>query len=40
MVDGEKPGLGVDSRDEGKLRPTGRNDMLFVQKMTQMDERE
>ena len=29
MVDGEKPG--VDSRDEGKH--TGRNDLLFVEKM-------
>jgi len=30
MVDEEK--LGVDSRDEGKH--TGRNDLLFVDKMT------
>jgi len=30
MVDEEK--LGVDSRDEGKH--TGRNDLLFVNKMT------
>jgi len=29
MTDGEKPG--VDSRDEGKH--TGRNDLLFVEKM-------
>ena len=29
MVDGGKPG--VDSRDEGKH--TGRNDLLFVEKM-------
>ena len=29
MVDGEEPG--VDSRDEGKH--TGRNDLLFVEKM-------
>ena len=29
MVDGEKPGVG--SRDEGKH--TGRNDLLFVEKM-------
>jgi len=29
MADGEKPG--VDSRDEGKH--TGRNDLLFVEKM-------
>jgi len=29
VVDGEKPG--VDSRDEGK--DTGRNDLLFVEKM-------
>ena len=35
MVDGEKPG--VDSRDEGKH--TGRNDLLFVEKMMWMDER-
>ena len=30
MVDGEKPG--VDSIDDGKH--TGRNDMLYVEKMT------
>jgi len=35
MVDGEKPG--VDSRDEGKY--TGRNDLLFIEKMMWMDER-
>ena len=35
MVDGEKPG--VDSGDEGKH--TGRNDLLYVEKMMQMDER-
>jgi len=35
VVDGEKPG--VDSRDEGKH--TGRNDLLFVEKMMCMDER-
>ena len=35
MVDGEKPGVG--SRDEEKL--TGRNDLLFVEKMMWMDER-
>jgi len=35
MVDGGK--LGVDSRDEGKH--TGRNDLLFVEKMMQIDER-
>jgi len=29
VVDGEKPG--VDSRDDGK--DTGRNDLLFVEKM-------
>ena len=29
--------VGVDSRDEGKH--TGRNDLLFVEKMTWMDER-
>ena len=34
MVDGEKPG--VDSADEGKH--TRRNDLLFVQKMMQVDE--
>ena len=34
MVDGEKPG--VDSRDEGKH--TGKNDLLFVEKMMWMDE--
>ena len=34
MVDGGKPG--VDSRDEGKH--TGRNDLLFVEKMVWMDE--
>ena len=32
MVDGGKPG--VDSRDEGKH--TGRNDLLFVEKLTIM----
>ena len=35
MVDGGKPG--VDSRGEGKH--TGRNDLLFVEKMMQIDER-
>jgi len=35
VVDGEKPE--VDSRDEGKH--TGRNDLLFVEKMVGMDER-
>ena len=35
VVDGGKPG--VDSRDEGKH--TGRNDLLFVEKMMWMDER-
>jgi len=35
MVDGGK--LGVDSRDEGKH--TGRNDLLFIEKMMQIDER-
>ena len=35
VVDGEK--LGVDSRDEGKH--TGRNDLLFVEKMMWMGER-
>jgi len=35
MVDGEKPE--VDSRDEEKH--TGRNDVLFVKKIMQMDER-
>jgi len=34
VVDGEKPG--VDSRDEGKH--TGRNDLLFVEKLMQMDQ--
>ena len=34
MVDREKPG--VDSRDEGKH--TGRNDLLFVEKIMWMDE--
>ena len=34
-VDGGEPG--VDSRDEGKH--TGRNDLLFVEKMMWMDER-
>ena len=34
VVDGEKPG--VDSRDEGKH--TGKNDLLFVEKMMWMDE--
>jgi len=33
-VDGEKPG--IDSRDEGKH--TGRNDLLFVEKMVWMGE--
>ena len=33
-VDGGEPG--VDSRDEGKH--TGRNDLLFVEKMMWMDE--
>ena len=35
MVDGGEPG--VDSRDEAKH--TGRNDLLFVKKMTWMGER-
>jgi len=35
MVDGEMPG--VDSRDEEKH--TGRNDLLFVEKVMRMDER-
>ena len=35
MVNGGKPG--VDSKDKGKH--TGRNDLLFVEKMTWMDER-
>jgi len=35
IVDGGKPG--VDSRDEGKH--TGRNDLLFVEKMMWMDKR-
>ena len=35
MVDGEKPG--VDSKDAGKH--TGRNDLLFVEKMMWMGER-
>ena len=35
VVDGGKPG--VDFRDEGKH--TGRNDLLFVEKMMWMDER-
>jgi len=34
VVDREKPG--VDSRDEGKH--TGRNDLLFVEKIMWMDE--
>jgi len=34
VVDGGEPG--VDSRDEGKQ--TGRNDLLFVEKMMWMDE--
>jgi len=36
VVDGGKPG--VDSRDEGEH--TGTNDMLFVEKMMWMDERD
>ena len=35
VVDRGKPG--VDSRDEGKN--TGRNDLLFIEKMMCMDER-
>jgi len=35
MIDGRKPEVG--SRDEGK--PTGRNDLVFVEKMMWMDER-
>jgi len=35
VVDGRKPG--IYSRDEGKH--TGRNDLLFVEKMMWMDER-
>jgi len=34
VVDGEKPGF--DSRDEGKH--TGKNDLLFVEKIMWMDE--
>jgi len=34
VADGEKPG--VDSRDEGKH--TGKNDLLFVEKLMWMDE--
>jgi len=34
VVDGGKPG--VDSKDEGKH--TGRNDLLFLEKMMLMDE--
>jgi len=34
VVDGGEPG--VDSRDEGKH--TGRNDLLFIEKMMRMDE--
>jgi len=34
VVDGEKPG--VDSRDEGKH--TGRKNLLFVEKLMQMDQ--
>ena len=34
MVDGGEPG--VDSRDEGKH--TGRNDLLFVEKMMWVDD--
>ena len=34
MVDGQKPG--VNSRDEGKH--TGRNDLLFVEKMMWINE--
>ena len=36
MIDGQNPG--VDSRDEGKH--TGRNDLLFAEKMMWMDERD
>ena len=35
MVDGGKPGVG--SKDE--MKHTGRNDLLFVEKMTWVDER-
>ena len=35
MVDGRKPGVG--SRDEGKH--TGRNDLLFVEKIDDVDGR-
>jgi len=35
VVDGGKPG--VDSRDE--MKHTGRNDLLFIEKMIWMDER-
>ena len=35
MVDGGKPAVG--SKDEGKH--TGRNDLLFVEKMMWMDKR-
>jgi len=35
VVDEGKPG--VDSRDEGKY--TGKNDLVFVEKMVWMDER-
>jgi len=34
VVDGRKPG--IDSRDEGQH--TGRNDLLFVEKMMWVDE--
>ena len=37
MVDGGKPGVDSSSRDKGKH--TGRNNMLFVEKMMWMDER-
>jgi len=36
VIDGQNPG--VDSRDEGKH--TGRNDLLFAEKMMWMDERD
>ena len=36
MVDGGKPGIG--SKDEGKH--TGRNDLLFVEKMMWVDQRD
>jgi len=37
VADGEKPGVELDSRGEGKH--TGRNDLLFIEKVVWMDER-